>query len=141
MDLPVDLPGNIHGAPTVQVAQAFQKKCAASADGSERYRVGQTPYELVIGFKDNGQRTYKFEEKGKPAALQPRNAMNAGGGRTTLVMFNDNSSLQILSSPRGTFMQYKDAKGTAHAVTPLTQTLQETAKLTRRGPVPQPCVS
>ena len=137
----MDLPGDVHGAPTVQIAQAFQQKCAATADGRERYRVGQTPYELVIGFKPDGNRSYTLEENGKPSKIQARNVLAAGGGRSVLVMFNDNSSLQIVSRGNQSMIKYKDAKGTAHIVTPLTQTLQESVKPARGQPVPNPCVS
>ena len=135
----MDLPGDVHGAPTVQIAQAFQQKCATTADGSERYKVGTTPYELVIGFQKDGKRTYKFEENGKPAALKPLNVIQ--GGSTVVVMFTDNSSLQIVDHGASAMIKYKDAQGKRHAVTPLTQTLQNASKIEAGKLTPNPCVS
>lgn len=136
----MDFTGDIHGAPTVQIAQAFQQKCAAAGDGStERYRIDATDKKLVVTFDKEGRRHYAIEENGKNLNLAPRvlESRNA-----TLVMFSDSSRVQFihLNAPSGKTNpppKYVDAQGKSHGMTPETPTLQDK----KTGADPAPCIS
>ncbi len=138
----MDLPGDVHGAPTVQMAQAFQQGCAAAGDGStERYRIGNTDKKLIVTFDKEGRRHYAIEESGKDLNLKPRVMVATNA---TLVMFNDRSSLRIVhiahapAHKQNPLAKYKDAQGQMHDVIPETPTLQDKKPLGR--PLP-PCIS
>lgn len=137
----MDLPGDVHGAPTVQIAQAFQQKCAAAGDGStERYRLGTTDKKLVVTFDKEGRRNYAIEEGGKNLNLKPRVMESTNA---TLVLFNDRSRVQFihLKAPTGKanpLPKYIDAQGKPHEAVPETPTLQDKRP---SGGTPAPCVS
>ncbi len=137
----MDLPGDVHGAPTVQIAQAFQQKCAAAGDGStERYRIGATDKKLVVTFDKEGRRNYAIEEGGKDLKLKPR-VMESRN--TTLIMFNDRSRVQFIhvNAPAGKSNpppKYIDPQGKSHEMS------AETPALTDKKPsgaAPAPCIS
>lgn len=137
----MDLPGDVHGAPTVQIAQAFQQKCAAAGDGStERYRIGATDRKLVVTFDKEGRRHYGIEEGGKNLNLKPRVLESSNA---TMVMFNDRSRVQFihLKAPSGKSnpqSKYVDPQGKSHVLVPETPTLLDKKPA---GVVPAPCVS
>ncbi len=137
----MDLPGDVHGAPTVQIAQAFQQKCAAAGDGStERYRIGATDKKLVVTFDKDGRRNYAIEEAGRNLNLKPRVMASQNA---TLVMFNDRSRVQFihLNAPTGKsnpLPKYVDAQGKQHEMVPETPTLTDKKP---SGGAPVPCVS
>src|SRR5690606_20608177 len=113
----MDIPGDVYGTPTVQIAQAFQQKRAAAGDGrTERYRIGATDKKLVVTFDKEGRRHYAIEEAGialnlKPRVLESRNA--------TLIMFNDRSRVHFIhvdtsSGKANPPPKYVDAQGKSH---------------------------
>lgn len=121
MDIPADIPGEMYGAPTVQVAQAqsAQDKC----DPTEYYLIKNQPYKLKVTFNEqSGKRDYALVAENNKES-KPQNVMVTGGGISTFVTFPEGNYTSVNANkgtPKRSFtaINYGTGQRTTHEVVP-----------------------